>query len=172
MANSLVSIKGLKELDAMLKQLPANIERNVLRGGLRAGIKVFKDSAVELLPADYTALIKSLKIKTSGRNGIAMAKLIAGNKDAYYAHWLEYGTASYYTGTGRTVGAPYAIRPRRSKVLADNGKYSAMVIHPGIKPLFFMRRSFDQHYEQAISAMRTYMTVRIEKELVKARVTL
>lgn len=164
-----VNISGLAELNKMLQALPANIERNVLRGGLRAGQKVFQELAAANIPPSMPALRASLKIKTSGKKGVASATLVAGNKDAYYAHWVEYGTASYYSGKGKTVGRPYKILPRKKASLFSLGKFSKGIVHPGVKPQPFMRPAADAGAEQALAAMREYMKLRIEKEVMKVK---
>lgn len=168
MANE-VKIQGLAELNRMLQQLPANIERNILRGGLRAGQKVFEQLALANISPTMDDLRRSLKIKTSGRRGVASAVLSAGDRYAYYAHWVEYGTATYYEGKGRTVGAPYPIRSRRKKSLKAGEKNFAAVIHPGMKPMPYMRPAADDGMDRALLAMRDYLKVRIEKEAMKVK---
>lgn len=168
MANE-IKIEGLAQLNRMLQQLPANIERNILRGGLRAGQKVFQQLALANISPSMDDLRRSLKIKTSGRKGVASAVLSAGDRYAYYAHWVEYGTASYYEGTGRTVGAPYEITPRRYTALSFETKFSRRIIHPGVKPAPYMRPAADDGMEKALMAMRDYMKNRIEKEAMKVQ---
>ncbi len=168
MANE-IKIEGLAQLNRMLQQLPANIERNILRGGLRAGQKVFQQLAIANISPAMDDLRRSLKIKTSGRKGVASAVLSAGDRYAYYAHWVEYGTASYYEGTGRTVGAPYPIRSRRKKSLKMGERNFASVVHPGVKPMPYMRPAADDGMEKALLAMRDYMKNRIEKEAMKVQ---
>ena len=116
MANtSTVEVTGLKELDALLKTLPARIEGNVMRGGMRASLKVIGDVAKTNLAANGTIktgnLQKSIRIgfkrKSETGYGWMRGRLSAGNKDAWYAHFIEFGTASFYTGQGKTVGKPY-----------------------------------------------------------------
>ena len=119
-STSNVEVTGLKELDALLKTLPARIEGNVMRGGMRASLKVIGDVAKTNLAANGTIktgnLQKSIRIgfkrKSETGYGWMRGRLTAGNKDAWYAHFIEFGTASFYTGQGKTVGKPYEIRPK------------------------------------------------------------
>ena len=68
MANtSTVEVTGLKELDALLKTLPARIEGNVMRGGMRASLKVIGDVAKTNLAANGT--IKTGNLQKSIRIG-------------------------------------------------------------------------------------------------------
>lgn len=164
-----VKITGLAELNKMLQQLPANIERNILRGGLRAGQKVFQQLALANISPVMDDLRRSLKIKTSGKNGVASAVLTAGDRFAYYAHWVEYGTASYYQGSGSTVGSPYKIRARRKKALKMGDRSFTSIIHPGVKPAPYMRPAADSGMEQALFAVRDYLKLRIEKEAMKVK---
>ena len=124
-STSTVEVTGLKELDALLKTLPARIEGNVMRGGMRASLKVIGDVAKTNLAANGTIktgnLQKSIRIgfkrKSETGYGWMRGRLTAGNKDAWYAHFIEFGTASFYTGHGKTVGKPYEIRPKNHKSL-------------------------------------------------------
>jgi HK97 gp10 family phage protein len=181
MANLAVGVSGLAELDALLKKLPAVVEFNVMRGALRAGQKVIMDEAKALVPVDQGDLRDSIRISYRARSkkfGWTRMHLIAGNKKAYNAHWIEYGTASFYTGRGRTVGKPYIIKAKDSqgKELKNKQKRAALrigsklvgqVIHPGIKPQPFMRPAFDRASGQAITAAVTYIRTRLHKELLK-----
>lgn len=169
------SISGLRELDQMLKQLPAKIEKNVLRGALRAGQNVFANAAKSNLrqngSVDTGELEKSVRIRfkrKSEKFGWVRSYVMAGNTKAYYAHWIEYGTATYYTGSGRTVGKAYEITPKVAGSLFLGGLFRESVIHPGIKPKPFMRPAVDENYDTAINAVVQYMQNRIPKEMKKA----
>jgi HK97 gp10 family phage protein len=105
--------------------------------------------------------------------------LTAGDKNAYYAHMVEFGTASFYTGKGKTVGKPYIIKAKDSTgtELSTGNKRRALkigatmvnqVTHPGIRPRPFMRPAFDQSKDQALKVMADYIKTRIPKELKKA----
>ena len=65
-STSTVQVTGLKELDALLKTLPAKIEGNVMRGAMRASLKVIGDVAKTNLAANGTiktgTLQKSIRI--------------------------------------------------------------------------------------------------------------
>ena len=177
MANtSTVEVTGLKELDALLKTLPARIEGNVMRGGMRASLKVIGDVAKTNLAANGTIktgnLQKSIRIgfkrKSETGYGWMRGRLSAGNKDAWYAHFIEFGTASFYTGHGKTVGKPYEIHPKNHKSLFFAGVMREVIVHPGIHPKPFMRPALDQASGKAITTFADYLRVRLPRELAKA----
>jgi HK97 gp10 family phage protein len=163
-------IEGLAELDKMLKTLPATIEGNVMRGGLRAGTKIFADLAKAAVPVDDGDLKKSVRVRTRNRRGQLSASVVAGNKKAWYAHLIEFGTASFYEGRGKTVGKPYEIKPSKkskSKALKFGDNFAASVTHPGIKPQPFMRPALDDGSADAVEAMAEYIRRRLPQELAK-----
>lgn len=166
-----LAIQGLAELDRLLKELPANIERNVLRGGLRAAGKVVEDEARRLVPVAppsgsnakaYGAAAGALRasIRTAMRvrtkAGWVNAQVKAGNKHAWYAHLVEFGTARHW------------IKPRNRKSLFFAGLAREAVDHPGARPKPFMRPAFDGKSQAAIEAMADYIRQRLPKELKKA----
>jgi HK97 gp10 family phage protein len=165
-----IQIDGLAELKRQLDQLPAKIEGNVMRGALRAGVNVLKKEAEAHVPVKTGALRKSMRIsfaRKSQRYGWLRAHLKAGNKEAWYAHLIEYGTASYYSGTGKTVGGPYDIRASKGKSLFFAGIFSQVITHPGIRPQPFMRPALDKAAAPALDAVAHYIRNRLPKELAK-----
>lgn len=167
MATDEVYIGGLAELQKAMQELPAKIEQNMLRGAMRAGGKVIVEEAKTLAPVDDGDLKNSIRISTKSRNGIVKAEVKAGDKKAYYAHMIEFGTASYYAGTGRTVGKPYKIVSKKAKSLLFGGFFVEGVTHPGIRPQPFMRQAFDSSFDRATRAFAAYLENRMPKELAK-----
>ena len=197
MANeTTVTIKGLKELDDLLKQLPAEIEAKIARGALRAGQGVIANAARNILVSNGNVrtgeLYRSVKIVFSRKEiekyGWMRARLVAGSKKAWYAHIIEFGSASYYQGKGRTVGKPYLISAKDNEgkrygikekrninkygdagAMKFQGHFSASVIHPGVRPQPFMRPALDAYGEQALGAFADYVRVRLPKEIKRLR---
>ena len=155
MGSDLVTVSGLIDLQKMLDTLPAKIEANVMRGGLRAGQKEFLAAAQENVPFQSGDLRNSLRIKTSKRKGKVTATLTAGDKKAYYAHMVEFGTAQHF------------IKPKRRKSLFIAGIFRDIVDHPGSTPKPFMRPAFDVAQDRSIAAMAAYIRKRLNKELLK-----
>lgn len=184
-----IKIEGLADLHKMLQDLPGKIEGNIMRGALRAGQKVFQQAAQQAVPVEHGDLRKSIKIKfirKSQKYGWVRMHLKAGDKTAWYAHLIEFGTASFYTGKGKTVGKPYIIKAKdeggkelETKIkrritkgkspsaLFFQGKMIQKVIHPGIKPNPFMRRALDENQSRALEATADYIRKRLPRELEK-----
>lgn len=145
------SVTGLAELQALLDQLPVKLERNVLRGAMRAGAKVQLEAAKAAVPVDSGTLRKSLKIRTSARRGVVKATLTAGDKKAFYARFVEFGTAAHW------------IKPKNAKALFF-GLFAERVHNPGAKPKPFMRPALDGTVQAATAAAGAYIRARLTKE--------
>ena len=190
MASSEVSISGLKELDEMLKTLPTKIEANVMRGALRAGQKIMLDGAkinlASITKQDSGLLEKSLRIRfarKSQKYGWLRSHLYAGDKDAYYAHMVEFGTVAHYISVKKEVRPSRMTRRGRKAFgistinemvnrgsLKIGGQFvGASVVHPGSKPKPFMRRTFDAYSASAINASVEYIRKRLPKEIKKSQ---
>lgn len=161
-----VKVKGLADLQAMLEELPAKIERNVVRGGLRAGAKVIQEEAKRLCPVGGGQLRKgetpgalrdSVRISMAARRGKVTATVKAGNRAAYYAHMVEFGTARHW------------IKPKNRKSLFLSGLMKEVVDHPGAQKKPFMRPAIDGKAEEAINEMADYIRERIPKEIGKLK---
>lgn len=171
---STVEIKGLKELDAVLKSLPEKIEQNVMRGAIRAGQKIMIDAVREKLRTNQSiksgALEKSLRIRfdrKAKKRGWLNAKVIAGDKEAYYAHMVEFGTASHLIGVKKRK--TLAIQMVGPSTKGSNAKFiGTKVNHPGARPKPFMRPAFDESQQAAIEAFAEYVRKRLPRELKKA----
>lgn len=154
MANEL-HVSGLSELDRLLKELPAKIEGNIMRGAVRAGAKVMETRAKELVPVDDGDLRDSIKVSTKSKRGQVSATVRAGGKKAFYAHMVEFGTARHF------------IKPRKRKSLFFAGMAREVVDHPGTSPKPFMRPALDNSQREAVDAAASYIRQRLEKEAAK-----
>ena len=159
-----IEIKGLEGLQKVLDQLPARIEANVVRGGLRAAAKVIRDEARRLCPVgDASALPKghqpgalrdSLRVSVSRRGGKITASIKAGGKNrVYYAHMVEFGTARHL------------IKPKNRKSLFLAGLFKELVEHPGASKKPFMRPALDAKSQEAVEAMADYLRTRLATEI-------
>lgn len=169
MANKPFEVQGLSELRTMLQQLPVRIERNIMRGALRAGANVIRDSARLAAPVDDGLLRKSIK---TGSSKVRFNNVIVSvETKLFYARMIEFGTASFYTGQGRSVKKPYRIPKakgkRIKKALAFGNVIVNNVTHPGIKPQPFMRKAFDSSKEKAIENFRAFVSSRLAAEAAK-----
>ena len=170
----LVDIQGLAQLDAALKTLTADMEGKVVRGGLLAGQKVIAQAARDNLEDQDAVktgeLRKSIRVRfkrKSQKFGWVRYEVVAGGKKAWYSHLIEFGTASFYSGKGKTVGKPYKIKAKKKGSLSFGGLLKEQIIHPGIKPRPFMRPAFDENSKEALEAMAEYIRKRLPRELKK-----
>ena len=154
MANEL-HVSGLSELDKLLKELPAKIEGNIMRGAMRAGAKVFADRAKQMVPVKSGQLRDSIKVSTRSKRGRVSATVRAGGKKAFYAHMVEFGTARHF------------IKPRKRKSLFFAGIAREVVDHPGASPKPFMRPALDGGQVEAVNAAADYIRKRLAKEAAK-----
>ena len=165
------TITGLDEFYRQLQAFPVNVEKNVMRGAVRAGLKPIADEAKMLVPVKSGKLQKSIRIKFRNKSqqyGWIRGVITAGNADAYYAHIIEYGSGSYYEGKGtKSKRAPYKIKAKRAKSLFFAGLMREVVTHPGVKPVAFMRRAVDNKTSAALDAFKEYLALRIPKEFAK-----
>jgi HK97 gp10 family phage protein len=176
-------IDGLSDLYKLMQELPAKIEGNVVRGALRAGQTVVMNAIIAKTPKDSGDLQNSIRIRFRSKSqkfGYVRMQVVVGNKKAWYSHLIEYGTASFYRGKGKTVGKPYIIRAKDSKgkqlsvglkrrALKIGATMVDQVTHPGIRPKPFVRPAFDESQGAALNAVVQYMRTRIPKEFKKAR---
>ena len=152
-----IEVKGLAGLQALLDELPARIEGNVVRGALRAGAKVVSDEAKRLCPVGKTGDLRdSIRVSLRSKHGRITATVKAGNARAFYAHMVEFGTARHW------------IKPKNRKSLFVAGLLREAVDHPGAKKEPFMRPAIDGKADEAIDAMAAYLRERIPKEIDKA----
>jgi HK97 gp10 family phage protein len=164
-------VVGLSELKKQMQALPAKVEGNIMRSALTAALKVIQKEALANVPQKSGALRNSIKIKfdrKSAKRGFVQVDLTAGDSKAYYAHMVEYGTASFYTGKGSSVGKAYTIAPKSKNFLSFFGQPIKEVIHPGSKPKPFMRPAVDSSTGQALKVMSEYIAKRLPKEFEKA----
>lgn len=130
--------KGGKELQDALNQLPAKIERNVMRSALRQGANVIRNQARQNVPVEDGDLKKSIKVSTRARGGKTTATLRAGDKRAFYAHMIEFGVA------------PHGVKKGAKR---KSGKYQDGKKHPGFSAKPFMRPAVDDKADEAVQAV-------------------
>jgi HK97 gp10 family phage protein len=170
-----ISVLGLKELQDQLDQLPALVERKLLRGALRAGQQVVADYAKSRAPVGEPSaeskrlygsaagdLRDSIRVSAKARGGTVTATVTAGprkgEKKAFYAHWVEYGTAAH------------VIAATPGLALMFGGQLLASVDHPGAKMHPFMRPALDYNANgnsAAFQAVGDTLALGIVKEQFK-----
>jgi HK97 gp10 family phage protein len=138
MAN--VQMTGMAELAETLKEFPVKLEVQVMASALRGGAKVVQQQAISNVPVRSGDLRDSIKIKrrTNKKSGFLNLQVTAGNKKAWYAHIVEFGSKAH------------VIRASKQKSLLISTVLREVVHHPGSSPSGFMRRAFDQTANGAI----------------------
>jgi HK97 gp10 family phage protein len=151
-----INIVGGKELAEFLKTLPAKLERNVMRGALRAGAKVIADEAKANVPTRMGALKKSIRVSSKLKKGEVTASAKAGNKKVFYAGWVEFGTAPH-----KIVASKMFLR-----FIAKDGNVvkTKSVNHTGAVSKPFMRPALDTKAAQSIQEAGRYIKQRMTKE--------
>lgn len=169
MASIDIKVRGLSELQKFLDEFPVKVERNIMRGALRAGIKQIKELAYSYAPVGLPnaenvslyggyvgALRDSIRISTRGqKSGQPLVRLIAGGKnkktgaDVYYAHMIEFGTR------------PHIIKTKKQSLIINGYFAGKEVQHPGINPRPFMRPALDSGASVAIVTAAEYIKKRL-----------
>lgn len=177
-----VKVKGLSDLNKLLQQLPVNVEKNVLRGALRDAAKTIEAEVKARVPVDTGRLRDSVRVSVRVRRGRVTASVYAGGQDtrkrivnnasgrvkvkydnAYYARFVEFGTAAHYI---KAVTAKALIL--RSNKRASSGfarRWTSWVVegvqHPGAKPRPFMRPALDAKAQEAVVSAAKYIRNRL-----------
>jgi len=105
-------VQGLKELNERLQQLPVKLERNILRGAIRAGAQTIVQAAKQLCPVGDPsgenvrlyggyrgALRDSIHARgVQSKNGMIIGGVSVGGTskkgtDTFYARFIEFGTS-------------------------------------------------------------------------------
>ncbi len=151
--SSQFNVKGLSELQKFLDQLTVKLEKNIMRGALRAGAKTILTEAKANVPVKSGELRDSLKIGTKSRAGKVTASV---RTKLFYARFVEFGTAAHVIG-GKNGGW-----------LSFGGTFTKAVDHPGAKPYPFMRPALDGQAQNAVVATAEYIKRRLTKEGLNA----
>lgn len=143
-------VKGLSDFNAFMQTLPVKVERNLLRGGLRAGMKTVLPVVKANARKDTGLMAQGMKISTSAKDGRVVAKIKATGPHGYLAPWFEYGTAAH-------------------KIVAKDGGYLLVagdtfvtsVTHPGMAPQPFMAPALYSQMRPATVATAQYLKRRL-----------
>lgn len=152
-----IHVKGLDELSKFFDTLPAKIEKNIMRGALRAGMAPMQKESQALLASHGEiktgALSKGLKLYTAAKGGKVTCSLRVTGKHAYVAHWLEF-----------TGARPHSITGKNRKWLSFGGLFFQSVEHPGFAAEPFLRPALDSKAESAVIAVGNYVKNRLTKQ--------
>lgn len=162
-------ITGLEDLTMQLTRLAPNIQKKLLRGALRAGQVVIANMAKDKVPVSPPsaenarlygttagALRDSIRVSSRLRGTNVVATTKAGNKIAYYAHFVEFGTAAH------------AISAANGGALSFGGRMVDSLQHPGAVAHPFMRPALDwaaTNESAPFRAVAAYLAPKLEQNL-------
>lgn len=168
-----IDVRGLRELDKLLKQAGPKAAKASLRAGLRAAARIYIKEGRKRLPASYRTLAKALNVKLArpkrGGNQLeAVVGATAGRRqryNAWYAHIIE-------------KGAEWSedIVPQRARVLVESfrsrgggtsyGRIIGTRARPGpLPPRPFLGPAFKGRSQEAIRAAGAKIWATLEKRL-------
>lgn len=177
------SVKGLAQLQKFLDQLPPKLERNVMRGALRAGATVIRNLARTNIHSISGELARSLRVTTFAKQGRVFARVVAGGRKANIQNrpiWVEYGTRAHLISVSeseRPVNLRASLRAGRvvrtsmttlnrnlRRSLRVRGQFVGPVVeHPGARPRPFLRPALDRGATAAVVAAAAYIKRRLTK---------
>lgn len=161
-------VTGLAELQTFLDQLPAKVEKNIMRGAMRAGIKPIMEAAKAACPVGEPsgtgkkryklypgALRDTIRITTRSRGGTVSASVVVGGKTksgavVWYARLIEFSGAIAHDITAKLGGSLFL-----------GGLFKKSAHHPGMRAQPFMRPALDSKADDAILAAGNYVKNRL-----------
>lgn len=144
--NDTQHIKGARELAQFMETLTPKIQRNVMRGGLRAGANVIAPVVRSGIHPQDGVLAANVKVRTGGRGDQVTARIYTR---VFYARFVEYGTK------------PHTITAKNRKGLSVGGLFFQSVEHPGATPRPYFRPAFDGQAGAAVQAVAAYVKERL-----------
>jgi len=94
-------------------------------------------------------LLRSLRVSVRKSFGKVTAFVKAGNAEAWYAMFVEFGTKAH------------VIKPSNAKALEFGGTFAEEVRHPGAQRHPYMRPAFDRGWRKAVDAFAAYVRKRL-----------
>lgn len=179
---STVPVKGLRELDAYLSALPANMQKNAYRQALTAAARPIRDEARVRAPKQTGKMARAIRTGSPRRNPdgtFSVSVSVSGNDHAFLAIFHEYGVSPHYISAGSASFGGVAASPRRltaavrregeSDVATGKLKIGAQlisgaVLHPGHGAQPFMRPALDIRAQEAVNAFANQIRVFIERK--------
>lgn len=161
----MVSVRGKSDVMRFIAQVPADVERRLLRGAARTAAKLVAAEAKERSVSSEVAA--AIKVKVEDNDERVVAKVQVKGKGAYIAPWLEYGTDPHFISVDESQRNGLSIRKvnERTKDKASlkiGGKFvGATVFHPGARPHPFLRPALDMREADAIRAAQNYINARV-----------
>lgn len=177
-------VKGLKELDAVLTHLPANLQKGAYRAALTAAASVIRDEARMRAPKQTGLMARSIQTGSARQNsdGSFSVKVRfngktdrGGNNHAFLGLFIEYGVAPHFIKAGDSGKSARVLTKasKRGDVTGDivtgamkiGDKFiSGSVFHPGIPARPFFRPALEVKAGEAVQAFAERIRAYIEKK--------
>lgn len=165
------SLSGGAELDRLLQTLPTKVEKNILRAALRSGAAVYLKEVRSHIPAVSGDLRKSARITTRASRGSVSASVKVGDKKAFYANMVEFGTRPHVIsvteadrGINRRTGNQISVSTINRSLRLGGTLVGPSVNHPGSRPHPFMRPAADSGFTAAAEAVTAKIRERLTRE--------
>lgn len=162
------TVTGGAELDRFLQGLPVNLEKNVLRAGMRAGAAVLKPEVQARIPVDHGDLRASVRITSRARRGSVSASVKIGNRKVYYAAMVEYGTRAHVIAVddqdrriNRRTGRQVSISTVNRHLRLGLRLVGPSVQHPGAQPHPYARPAAEAGFTAAVAAVKAKVRERL-----------
>lgn len=158
-----IPVEGLSSLFSEMDSFPDKLERNILRGAMRAAARVFMLEVKARAPRLSGALAASARVTAGIKNGIIEAKVVVGgrvkggskkqgkDRGVFYAMWVEFGSAAHL------------IQAAAKSALKIGNRLVSEVSHPGAKAHPFFRPAIDAKMGEATEVVVNYIRARIDK---------
>lgn len=154
-------VKGLAALGKAMSELPLKLERNVMRGALRAGMHPVRDAARVNVTKQSGALARGLRVSTNTKRKMVYAKLKTSGEHDYIARFIEFGTARHW------ISSKSGKMLRIAGVNLDGKSITTFVQrvdHPGGRTMPFMRPALDAQAGAAVTATGEYIRGRLTEQ--------
>jgi len=158
-----MKVEGLKELeDKLIKDLPAAVQKKVMRSALMFALTPIQKAAKAKVPKDSGEVAKAIRKKsllTRSNKFKAEAGIHMTSKrkaTGWKWHFIEFGTQAH------------KVKTKKKNVLSGDGvTYGKEHIVPAITAQPFLRPAFAEKSKEALSRFKKQMLKRILKETEK-----
>lgn len=161
----MASLKGLSDVQRHIRQLPAKVEKKVLRGAARAAGKVVMDEAGARVTSEEVR--EGLTMNTQSEPGRVVVKITVKSGWARsVANWLEYGTDPHFISVSDADRQGMSVRrvnerTKAGTLVIGGQPVGGTVHHPGARPHPFLRVSLDLKEADAIAAAQSFINSRV-----------
>lgn len=166
-------VKGLKELDAYLSALPANMQKGAYRAALVAAAKPIRDEARNRVARNSGKLAKAIRTGSARQNQdgtFSIRVSVDRGEHGFLGFFHEYGVKPHYIArTGKGEGRVALRKAAEGDGTVNNGVMkiggefvSGIITHPGYSARPFLRPALDLMADEAVEAFANRIRSYIE----------